>query len=344
MDLKKKIFKVAEGKKKFKTKDVLRAVKGEFSRQYVSKTINELVEKGELLRRGKTKAAVYALPENEAVFEDVLKKRFENNGLEEDKVLEEFRAALPFLDKQRKNVNDIFSYVFTEILNNAIEHSESENIEVTVKKEGKDLIFVIRDFGIGVFWSVMRKTERGQEIEAIQDILKGKTTTAPESHSGEGIFFTLKASDIFVLESHRLGLRVDNRIEDIFVEKLDRKLKGTKATFVLSVDSQKELVDIFKKYQLEEGDLGFDKTEIRVDLYALKTSYISRSQARRLLVGLDKFKKIILDFENVSTIGQAFADEIFRVFKASHPQIEIEPVNMNQAVSFMINRIQNSTK
>ena len=66
------------------------------------------------------------------------------------------------------------------------------------------------------------------------------------------------------------------------------------------------------------------------------TIYVSRSQARALLVGLDKFRKVVLDFEGVSDIGQAFADEIFRVFKIAHPEVEIEFVNANDAVRFMI--------
>lgn len=64
----------------------------------------------------------------------------------------------------------------------------------------------------------------------------------------------------------------------------------------------------------------------------------ARSQARRVSSGLEKFKSVTLDFENVPTIGQAFADEIFRVFKESHPEIEIKPENTNKVVNFMIER------
>ena len=69
------------------------------------------------------------------------------------------------------------------------------------------------------------------------------------------------------------------------------------------------------------------------------TVYISRSQARRLLAGLNKFKSIILDFDKVPTIGQSFADEIFRVFLSDNPEIKIQAVNTNKAVQFMIDRV-----
>ncbi|MFH0834705.1 MAG: STAS-like domain-containing protein, partial [Patescibacteria group bacterium] len=66
--------------------------------------------------------------------------------------------------------------------------------------------------------------------------------------------------------------------------------------------------------------------------------HISRSQARRVLAGLEKFKVIVFDFDKVPMIGQAFADEIFRVFHDKHPQIRLETANMNEGVEFMIKR------
>jgi hypothetical protein len=47
---------------------------------------------------------------------------------------------------------------------------------------------------------------------------------------------------------------------------------------------------------------------------------------------------VIIDFSNIDTVGQGFADEIFRVFRNSHPDIIIEPINMVDTVEFMVNR------
>ena len=55
-----------------------------------------------------------------------------------------------------------------------------------------------------------------------------------------------------------------------------------------------------------------------------------------------EFKKIILDFKGVPTVGQAFADEIFRVFQNDNPKIKIEPINMQKGVEFMVKRTRNS--
>jgi hypothetical protein len=56
--------------------------------------------------------------------------------------------------------------------------------------------------------------------------------------------------------------------------------------------------------------------------------------------GLSKFEMIILDFDKVPTVGQAFADEIFRVFRNKYPKIKVIPINMNESVEFMIKRAE----
>jgi len=93
-------------------------------------------------------------------------------------------------------------------------------LEVSIEETDKNIGFKVFDDGIGVFRNIMQKKQLSSELEAIQELLKGKTTTLPHSHSGEGIFFTSKIADIFILESFEYRLRVDNTINDVFIEKL----------------------------------------------------------------------------------------------------------------------------
>jgi len=82
------------------------------------------------------------------------------------------------------------------------------------------------------------------------------------------------------------------------------------------------------------------RMEIQIKLYKEGIDLISRSRVRQVLTGLEKFKSVILDFDKVPTVGQAFADEIFRVFALKHPGIKIKPINMNEAVAFMVGRVE----
>lgn len=342
MGVKETILQLANSMDKFKSADVLNKLGGSVSRQYISRVISGLVREGVLVKSGTTRQVFYALPEKVDFLANKVIKRFINQDVEEHKVLSDLERQAPFLNNLSENVKSIFAYAFSEMLNNAIEHSESENIDVSASVSGSNLIFTVNDFGIGVFKNIMKKHKLKSELEAIQDLLKGKTTTAPKAHSGEGIFFTSKVADIFVLESFEYRLRVDNTIPDIFVERTSRIKKGTRVTFSIDISSAKHLNDVFKEFQSNPGEYAFDKTEIHIKLYTMGTVYVSRSQAKRILSGLDKFKSIVLDFDKVPSVGQAFADEIFRVFKNSHPDISIETTNMNDAVEFMISRVSST--
>lgn len=314
------------------------------SRQHVNNLISRLVDEKKLIKLGSTRGAIYVTPKYLEEHVDDLptrySKKLQNKNLEEHKVLNDIERHFVPYDKLSENIKSIFSYAFSEMLNNAIEHSESQKIHVSVDIRDHELNFTVDDFGIGVFKNVMQKRNLNNELEAIQDLLKGKTTTMPKLHSGEGIFFTSKVGDEFILDSYGYQLIINNKIDDVFVKKVQGQKQGTKVTFRINTTSSRHLNDVFKKYTnvKEDSDYGFDKTEIRVKLYTQGGVHISRSQARRVLSGLEKFNIIVMDYDKVPMIGQAFADEVYRVFKNKHPDIEIQNENMNEAVEFMVNR------
>jgi anti-sigma regulatory factor (Ser/Thr protein kinase) len=320
------------------------------SRQYVSKLLSSLVDENVLIKIGSTRSAFYTteefLQKNPQLAPNSYSKILTNKNLEEHRIFNDIeKQFLPVL-KISENVKSIFEYAFSEMLNNAIEHSTSKKIKIFVSLNNDVLTFIVDDFGIGVFRNIMQKKGLNSDIEAIQDLLKGKTTTAPKLHSGEGIFFTSKAGDEFILDSYGYQFVANNVIKDIFIKKVRGQKQGTKVTFRIHINDRRHLNDIFKEYTSigEDSDYGFDKTEIRVRLYMIGGVHISRSQARRVLSGLDKFKIIIMDYDKVPTVGQAFADEVYRVFKNKKPAIEIQDVNMNESIKFMVERVRNEAK
>ncbi len=327
-------------KKEGELKPKVLAEKAGVSRQQASKVIRDLKERGEVIRVGSGPETTYILPSSDKFDDRVFEKELPIKGLQEDKVVAQAKLSNAFIKRLPENTENIFDYAFSEMINNAIDHSQSESVRVEAGKEKDFLTFTVRDFGVGVFKNIMNKKGLDSQTEAIQDLLKGKTTTMPEAHSGEGIFFTSKVADVFILESFGYRLQVDNLIGDVFVAENKDELEGTRVVFRIKTDTEKRLEDVFKSYQAVETEYGFDKTEIIVKLFESDVEYVSRSQARRVLVGLDKFKKIVLDFKDISGIGQGFADQIFRVFKNKHPDIEIEVKNANEVVEMMIERVK----
>ncbi len=334
------ILNLAQKNQKIRTSDVLATLKTRLSRAYVSRIINILVKEGKLVKGGSTAGAFYVLPENKGLIQSEIfyQKVLSRVGLEEHKVLNEI-SHTKIYSELRDNIRSIFDYAFSEMLNNAIDHSRSEKISVNVFKSNNELVFFVEDHGIGVFRNIQEKKKLDSELEAVQDLLKGKTTTDPKSHSGEGIFFTSKVATLFTLESFKVRLMIDNKIPDIFVSTQNKEVKGTIVMFSINLDSRLHLTEIFRKYQSNQDTMAFDKTEVKIKLFTMGTIHVSRSQARRVLHELGKFKTIILDFDKVPLVGQGFADEIFRVYKSKHPEIDIIPVNMNEAVEFMVKRV-----
>ncbi len=201
---------------------------------------------------------------------------------------------------------------------------------------------MIGDNGIGIFKKIKNALNIKDERESVLHLSKGKFTTDKENHTGEGIFFTSRAFDNFRIISRGLSYIRDNKNEDWFLDSsMALIISGTAVKMTINLNSNRRLQDIFSEFVEESSDgiPKFDKTNIIVELSKLGDErYISRSQARRIIFGLEKFKYVVLDFRDISMVGQGFVDEIFRVFKTKYSGTKIEYRNTNDNVKFMIER------
>ena len=309
------------------------------TRQAVSLHLRRLIGAAEIFKTGSTRAARY-FPRDAATAERQVKRDLALQNLDESIVYEDIAITLT-LSQLADNVESIMHYAFTEMLNNAIDHSVSDRCTVEVRLDATKITFTVRDSGIGAFHSIADKFDLADEHVAMIELIKGKTTTQPHAHSGEGIFFVSRAADRFVLRSHRLQIEWDHDRDDVFVSE-PRFLKGTLVQFEIRRDSRTRLEDVFAEFAPEEYDFQFEKTRVLVKL--LRRQYVSRSEAKRLLHNLDKFSEIELDMRDVASVGQGFADEVFRVFASAHPGIIIRAINAGQAVEAMFQHVSRSSR
>jgi hypothetical protein len=236
-----------------------------------------------------------------------------------------------------KNVLHIWIYGFLEIFNNAIEHSKSEKIRVVINENRVFTALSVSDDGIGIFKNIKAKYNLTDEKDALLELAKGKRTTDKTRHSGQGIFFSSKAFDEFIIVSDGITFNANSEETQ---PKTDRSKCSTYVFMRLANNSGKDLKAVFDKFSTEvPGD--FDKTIVPVCL-ANSSDLVSRSQARRVLSGLELFREVILDFKDIEYVGQAFADEIFRVFPNMNPDTLITAQNANSDVQNMINRAINT--
>lgn len=315
------------------------------SRAYTHRILQDLREEGRIQVVGNTRQAHYVLASDPGSADTArasirrISFKLTNIGLDESLVFERIERSTGILMNISENVQKLVRFAFTEMLNNAIDHSNSEQILVSCRRTDSAILFTVRDFGIGIFNNVRKTRRLPNTLAAIEDILKGKTTTMPEQHTGEGVFFTSKAADIFVIDSFEKRLTVTNLVPDMFIIDRSRELQGTLITFTLGLKSTRTLDGVFKAFTIEHDDgFSFSKTKVLIKLYERGDAFLSRSEAKRVLVNLEHFEEVELDFQKVESIGQAFADEVFRVWKRSHPNVRLIPMNMNENVAFMVRR------
>jgi len=301
------------------------------SRQAAHRHILQLVATGQLLASGATRSRTYA-PSPLADFSIQLPLR----GLEEDRI---WRVHIrPLLENVPGNVVGICQYGFTEMVNNAIDHSEGTKLAIQVKRTYKVIELWIVDDGIGIFTKIQRDLHLDDTLHAILELSKGKLTTDSIHHKGEGVFFTSRMFDDFAIFSGKLFL-AHMYNQDWLLNDTHEIYGGTAVRLRMSPRTNRTTQQVFDQYTTGE-DHSFSKTNVPVFLatYGDET-LISRSQAKRLHMRFERFKEIILDFNKVDSIGQAFADEVFRVFRAEHPGTRLTPINANEQVLNMIARV-----
>lgn len=308
------------------------------SQNTVYRYLNELIKSNVIRRLDKGK---YELVKTQSYFHiDDIK----NKNIYEEKIYKE--EIEKYINKYSKNIQDIWNYAFSEIMNNALEHSESEEINVLLIQSMLNTTMLITDDGIGIFKKIKEFFNLSSLQDAVEELFKGKVTTDKERHSGEGIFFTSRIMDEFCILSDGKFFSHDKfhqeeikKYGDTFLPNLREKSFGTIVMMSLSNYSKKNIADVFNEYA--DFEHGFVKTNIKIQNIFDRVP-VSRSEAKRLSEGLYKFKTVVLDFEGIEWMGQGFADQIFRVFQNSYPDVEIVPVNMNENVNKMYHHVINN--
>lgn len=300
------------------------------SRQAANVHLQALLRSGLVKAEGSTRARVYRLTTvREAV------RSYPCEGLREDIVWQEvFGPACADLPE---NVRDIWHYGVTEMVNNAIDHSGSAQVHVGVRRNAVFTDGWVADDGEGIFLKIQRALGLYDPREAILELAKGKLTTDPAHHTGEGIYFASKMFDAFDIRSGHLHFMHDREALDALMER-PAGAPGTLVLMRLANDSPRVSKAVFDEFAAPE-EYTFSKTLVPVRLAQYEgEKLVSRSQAKRLYQRFERFRHVVLDFEGVAEIGQAFADELFRVFAAAHPGVTLTPIHTTPAVAQMVSR------
>ncbi len=315
--------------------DIARLAAAHFgvSRQAVVKQLNSLAAQGFLVGSGATKGKRYGLAW-------LVEKAFVHPitaELQEDTVWRtDIRREL---EGVKENVVEICQYGFTEVFNNAIEHSQSAQVATSARRNAVIISLSVSDSGVGIFSKIQHDLHLSDPHHALLELTKGKLTTDPRRHTGEGLFSTSRMFDSFSIMSGDLyfSATLDEGQWRIKTESRDA-VTGTSVELRIRTDSKRTLGEIFAKYS-GKPNFDFSRTDFPVKLALYGDELlVSRSQARRVLARFEEFREVVMDFSGVATIGHSFADEIFRVFKTEHPEVNIIAINATDEVGSVINK------
>ncbi len=302
------------------------------TRQAVNKHLDRLVNEGAVVAAGTTRSRVYRL----APLLEWLETFPLVPSLAEDIVWRE-HVTKP-LGQLPDNVLNIWQYAFTEMFNNAIEHSNARNVTLSLKRTAALTEMLLLDDGVGIFRKIQAALNLIDERHSVLELAKGKFTTDPDNHTGKGIFFTSRVLDKFNILSGGVYFSHEYGDDQDWILESENPSVGTVVFMQLHNHTARTIKSIFDQYTSEDT-LAFTKTVVPVRLAQYgDESLLSRSQAKRLLARIDRFRTVIFDFKGVASIGPSFADEIFRVFQNEHPDISLSDINATPEVSIMISR------
>lgn len=172
------------------------------------------------------------------------------------------------VDGLPKNIQDIWHYGLTEMLNNAIDHSGGTQVKIDARRLDEWLDLTIHHNGKGIFMPIARRVGLGDPREAILELSKGKLTTDPDNHTGAGIFFASRAFDIFVIRSGELMF---NHLEESPIDMMEHAegdLSGTVVVMFRSPTTERTLASVFDACtDAETLDFSMTVVPIRLALY-----------------------------------------------------------------------------
>jgi anti-sigma regulatory factor (Ser/Thr protein kinase) len=314
--------------------DIVRITMNRFgySRQAVQKHIQRLVSEGALTPRGTTRSRQYFLAPLVSI------RKSWPIGPELDEGLVWSKDIQPELAMLPENVLNIWHYGFTEMFNNVVDHSNGTEVFISLERTAATTTMDVIDDGVGIFKKIQAALGLADARHSVLELAKGKFTTDPDHHSGEGIFFASRMFDDFIIRSGDVFFNHAFAEDEDWILKTPTDRGGTHVSMVLNNHTSRSTRKVYAQFTSDD-DFGFARTVVPVKLLEYgDDNLISRSQAKRLLSRFDCFKVVMLDFTGVATVGQAFADEVFRVFALQHPEVQLIPTHANTTVNQMIMR------
>ena len=263
--------------------------------------LRALVDQGALVARGNTRGRQYriAVLDTHRVVLDTDAAQHAPARVWETDFAERLSGISPI-------ARSVAEHGCVQALANALDHAGSPEVAVAMVRTALDVQIEVLDHGVGIFRKIASELDLASEREALLALAQGKLTTEPTRHRGEGIFFSSRMFDEYVIDSKPIAFSHDPEI-DLDAVRARGQLRpaeprgtGTWVVMSIALDAERHVKDVFDAYSAEFDGTG--RTTTRIPLRLLLQGggrLVSRSQAARLLGRVDGSQEIVLDFRGV---------------------------------------------
>ena len=223
------------------------------SRVSANKYIQQLETEGWIARSGPSTHPVFSLG-----FKRRISRLYSLKGLEEHVAWEkDFRSFFNLTS----NVQNIANHGFTEMMNNAIDHSGGESVFAWMDQDEMNLRIIISDDGIGIFEKITNALKLPDLRQALFELSKGKLTTDPSKHSGEGVFFTSRMFDTYEIEANDLQFNHSGDPPNDWLQEVKGIFgEGTTVFMRIALTSPRTSVDVYSQFTDAPEDYGSNET------------------------------------------------------------------------------------
>ena len=240
----------------------------------------------------------------------------------------------------KPEVRRMAQHAFSELLNNAIDHSGGRSVTVSMRQTPVQLQLLVSDDGLGLFDRIACDFDIEDPTVAMLELSKGKLTSDPDRHLGHGLFFCSRLADVFDIHANQAAFQCRGWDQRRWHASRPAARCGTSVYVAIALDTPRTLDAVLRAHSLDDSGYRFERTAVPLNLIGLgepgARALASRADAKRVASRLARFSVVELDFDGISDIGHAFADELFRVFHRQHPDLQLVPVGMAPRVAAMV--------
>lgn len=264
-------------------------------------------------------------------------QRYAIAGLHED--LAWSRDFAPFFALPPE-VARMAQHAFTELVNNAVDHSGGTQVTVSMRQTPLQLQLLVSDDGVGIFQRIEGAFEIDDPTLAMLELSKGKLTSQPHRHAGRGLFFSSRLADMFDLHANQTAFQYRGWDHRSWFKSKPLVRQGTSVYLAITLDTPRTLDSVLRAHSLDGDGYGFDRTVVPLRLLADGDSGLaSRAQAKRVASRLQCFRRAEIDFSGIQHVGHGFVDELLRVFTRDHPGLQVAPLSMTPTVAAMVRSV-----